>query len=446
MGKTLDVIIVGGGLGGLATAIAVKRAGHNVIVLEGAKQLSEVGAGIQVPPNTSRVLDAWGLLDRFKPKVAWPSKINMRRYSTGEVIGSTPLKPTMIERYGYPYFLIHRADYLQLLYDAAMEIGVSVILDARVDSVDDTSVTVTLESGTVYKGDLIVGADGIRSKVRLTVIPDEVILPKKSTNCAYRATVPVEVMRADPKIAHLMDDLNSNCWIGYRRHIMAYPMRDGQLYNLVMSHPGEAAVGQWNEPGNLDEMKHHYHKFDPAIQRVLEKVSGCLKWTLADLPVLSQWVSPSGRIVLIGDAAHAMLPYLAQGAAQSIEDGATLGVLLSNVQSTDEIPELLHLFEKIRRPRAERIQKGSLDNADIWHMPDGDDQIARDKAMKAEVEVPSNRKEEVKNVNQLENPNQWSDPNFQPWLFGHDAIATAKRALAERRRNTKPQVEHTASL
>lgn len=102
MVKTLSVIIVGGGLGGLATAIALKRAGHKVTVLEGAKQLSEVGAGIQVPPNTSRILDAWGLLDRFKTKVVWPGNINMRRYSTGEIIGSTPLKPKMIERYGYP--------------------------------------------------------------------------------------------------------------------------------------------------------------------------------------------------------------------------------------------------------------------------------------------------------------------------------------------------------
>lgn len=309
-------------------------------------------------------------------------------------------------------------------------------MNARVDSVDDASISVKLIDGTTYNADLIIGADGIRSNVRLAVMPDEYVAPKKSTNCAYRATVPVEAMRADPEIAHLMDDLNSNCWIGYRRHIMAYPMRNGQLYNLVMSHPGEAGVGKWNEPGDLDEMKHHYRNFDPVIQKVLTKVTSCLKWTLADLPVLSNWVSPSGKIVLIGDAAHAMLPYLAQGAAQAVEDGATLGVLLSQLQSIDEIPSLLHLYEKIRRPRAEIIQKGALENGDIWHMPDGDDQVARDLAMKMTPE-------EIKK-NLGKNPNQWSDPKFQPWLFGHDAIGTAKKALEEK--IGREFVEERASL
>lgn len=119
-------------------------------------------------------------------------------------------------------------------------------------------------------------------------------------------------MRADPEVRHLMDEASSNCWIGYRRHIMAYPIQEGKLYNLVMSHPGKAAVGKWNEPGNLDEMKAQYKGWDPVICKVLEKVEYCLKWTLADLPVLPRWVSKSGRVVLIGDAAHAMVPYLAQ--------------------------------------------------------------------------------------------------------------------------------------
>lgn len=280
-------------------------------------------------------------------------------------------------------------------------------------------------------------------------MPDEVVEPRASTNCAYRATVPAAAMRADPMVSHLMDDPNSNCWIGYRRHVMAYPIRNGELYNLVMSHPGRTSeLGKWNEPGNLEEMKWHYRKFDPVIQRVLSKVTSCLKWTLADLPVLSNWVSPSGRICVMGDAAHAMLPYLAQGAATAIEDAATLGVLFSDVKSVDEIPFLLNLYEKIRRPRCEKIQKGAYENSDIWHMPDGDDQIARDKAMKAEVPLnkESAENQEVKKLAPFKNPNQWSDDNFQPWLFGHDAIKVAKVRLTEARNTGSTELCATSSI
>jgi salicylate hydroxylase len=143
-------------------------------------------------------------------------------------------------------------------------------------------------------------------------MPEETVEPRLTTNCAYRATVPGYVMRQDSELSKLMDEPYSNCWIGYRRHIMAYPIQNGKLYNLVMSHPGKAAVGKWNEPGNLDEMKAQYEGWDPLIRKVLDKVDYCLKWTLADLPVLARWVSASGRVVLIGDAAHAMVPYLAQ--------------------------------------------------------------------------------------------------------------------------------------
>ncbi|KAG2225383.1 hypothetical protein INT45_010019 [Circinella minor] len=435
MGKTIiNIAVIGGGLGGLATAIALRRAGHNVTVYEGADELAEVGAGIQVPPNTSRLLDAYGLFDRFAKKVVWPANINMRRYSSGDIIGPTPLKPKMQELYGYPYWLIHRADYQRLLFDAAIEAGANVILGARVNGVDDSTITVHLENGKVEKFDLIIGADGIRSNVRLAVMPNEEVLPRVSTNCAYRATVPAAKMRADPKVSFLMDDPNSNCWIGYRRHIMAYPIRNGELYNLVMSHPGAAAVGRWNEPGNLEEMKTHYRHFDPTIRRVLEKVDNCLKWTLADLPVLSNWVSPSGRICLIGDAAHAMLPYLAQGAAQAVEDGATLGELLTDIKSVDEIPALLGLYEKIRRPRCEIIQKGAYENGDIWHMPDGETQVQRDLGMKGQL--PAGAK----------NPNQWGDGNFQPWLFGHNAITEARKRLGEFRKGSEQNGTEVARL
>ncbi|ANB14630.1 hypothetical protein AWJ20_2235 [Sugiyamaella lignohabitans] len=404
------IIVCGGGLGGLGCAIGLALNGHHVIVLEAASEINEVGAGIQIPPNCVKVLNEYGVAEKLKKYVTKPANINLRRYSTGEILNATKLDPHMTETYGFPYWLIHRADYQRVLWDYALSIGVAIKTCSRIDSVDDATHTVKLVDGTTYTGDLIVGADGIRSKVRdSAVVDEEVVLPTPSSNCAYRATVPAEEMLADPVIAHLMTDINSNCWIGYRRHVMAYPIRNGKMYNIVMSHPGQAAVGKWAEPGDIEEMKNHYKNFDPVVVQLLTHVKTVLKWVLADLPTLPRWVSKSGQTVLIGDAAHAMLPYLAQGAAQAIEDGACISSLLSQCETEKDIPDAMRKYEKRRKLRCEKIQRGARDNGYIWHMPDGEEQEQRDSDMKLQ---PADKK----------NPNQWSDPLFQKWMFGWDAF------------------------
>ena len=301
------------------------------------------------------------------------------------------------------------------MYDAAKEAGATILLGSPAESVEESESgpSVVLKDGRQFKGDVVVGADGIRSKTRRTVLKEN-IEAINSRNCAYRATVPAEVMNSDPAIAHLMTDINSNCWIGHERHIMAYPIRNGELYNLVMSHPGQASVGRWNEPGDLEEMKEHYSNFDPIIQRVLEHVDSCLKWKLVYLPPLTKWVSESGHVVLIGDAAHGMLPYLAQGAATSIEDGAALAECLDRVQDLSDIPFMLQAFQAIRKPRCEAIALGARANGDIWHMADGAEQAQRDSEMRQEMDHLSPQN--------VVNPNKWSDKDFQPWLFGYDTV------------------------
>lgn len=296
-------------------------------------------------------------------------------------------------------------------------------LDSFVEKVaDQPTPSVTLSNGEILNADIIIGADGIRSKIRESILENENVEIADSTNCAYRATVPNELMRKDVDTARLMDDINANCWIGHQRHIMAYPIRNGEMYNLVMSHPGKAQVGKWNEPGDLDEMKAHYANFDPVIRKVLDNVTSCLKWKIADLPSVPRWVSHGGHVVLIGDAAHAMVPYLAQGASTSIEDGAALAECLEKATDLSMVPSALRAFERIRKPRCETIQAGSRSNGDIWHMPDGPEQRQRDEDMMAVMED-----RDKKGANG-QNPNRWSDENFQPWLFGYDTVEEVSRS------------------
>ena len=237
-------------------------------------------------------------------------------------------------------------------------------------------------------------------------------------------------MRLDADTAQLMDDANANCWIGHQRHTMAYPIRNGAMYNLVMSHPGKASVGKRNEPGDLDEMKQHYADFDQLISKVLCKVSSCLKWKLADLPPVPRWVSKSGRVVLVGDATHAMVPYLAQGASTSIEDGAALAECVARATGLSMIPSVLQAFETIRKPRCDIIQSGSRANGSIWHMPDGPEQRKRDEEMRDTIR--NNGRKSDGEVSK--NPNRWSDETFQPWLFGYDTISEASKDILNMRR------------
>lgn len=408
--STFNIIIVGGGLAGLSAAIGLCQGGHDVTVLEGARKISEVGSGIQIPPNSVRVFDRYGIADRIEKVASKPQHIRLVRYQNGDVLNATDLTG-LSNTYGYPYWLIHRADYQDVLLQSAIEAGAKIRTSCRVQRVDDEEVAVYLTTGEVLKADLIIGADGIRSCVRETaVIPEEVVAPLKSGFCAYRAMVPAELMHADPKVSHLMSDVAATCWMGYRRHIMAYPIRDDSIYNVFMAHPGDAQVGKWSEEGNVEEMRKTYSHFDPTIRQVLDKVDGCLNWVLADLPMLSRWVSTkSKRVVIIGDAAHAMFPYLAQGAAQGIEDGACIANEISKCKTREDIGQAMLNYERRRKRRCEKIQSGARLNNHIWHLPDGPDQEERDQSMK--------------NIKfGVSNPNQWSDSEFQKWLFNWDAF------------------------
>jgi salicylate hydroxylase len=329
MGKQLKIIICGAGLAGLAAGIALRKKHHEVSIIESTSEITEIGAGIQIPPNSSRILISWGLEEKFREKVVVPRRMQTRRYATGEVLGLQEVNPFMEDTYGFPYlssvdivsertlifdryWLIHRADYQKILYDAAVEAGVHFSLGCHVESVDDNEATIMLRDGRRLQADLIVGADGIRSKIRKSILKDKDPEPEDSPNCAYRATVPAESMNQDPELAKFMSDPNGNLWTGPGGRVMAYPIKNATLFNLVMSHPGKAAVGKWNEPGDVNEMRKMHEDWDPVMQKILTHVDHCLKWKLAYISPLKTWVGGSGKVVIIGDAAHGMLPYVSQ--------------------------------------------------------------------------------------------------------------------------------------
>ena len=215
--------------------------------------------------------------------------------------------PLVIER---RHWLIHREDYRNILYNAAIELDIRILLGSPIETIDELGPTVLLKNGQQLAADLVVGADGIHSRTRKSILKNNDVEALDSPNCAYRATVPADVMLSDPKISDLMTDVKGNLWFGHENYIMAYPVRHGTMYNLVMSHPGKANVGRWNEPGNVEEMRKQYSNWDPVIQQVLSHVEDCRKWKLAYLPPLEKWVRESVRVVLIGDAAYGMLPYM----------------------------------------------------------------------------------------------------------------------------------------
>lgn len=463
---SLHIVVVGCGLGGLAAAHTLAHAGHRVTLVESAPAIGEVGAGIQVTPNLSRLLIRWGLGQALKDIAVVPEAIAFRRYNTGELIGWTKWGDTMEKNYGSPYYHIHRADFHRLLYDLAVPL-VTLRLASTVVKIDPSPATgpsITLKSGEVIRADLIVGADGVKSMIRDVVVGG----PTHATptgDAAYRAVIPVDKMLSDPELKSFIENPEMTAWMGPQRHIMAYCIvrflvlddlqmligflqRAKKEYNVVLLHPDDGSVESWTAEGSAEKMRKDFEDFEPRIQKILSFIPSTLKWKLMDRQPLATWVHPEGRVVLLGDSCHPMLPYRAQGAAMAVEDAAVLGNLLSRLTHISELPHLLRGYEAIRHTRTANTQKSSRLNQRIFHYPDGPEQEKRDSEMKAAMlyeraRLPPDHlralpEEERKKVNLNEdftgegNSNQWADMKKNLEQFGYDADLEADRWWNER--------------
>ncbi|KAH6669063.1 hypothetical protein B0J14DRAFT_599969 [Halenospora varia] len=407
----LQVVVVGAGLGGLACAIALARRGHAVTVLEQAVQLGEVGAGIQIPSNSSRLLLSWGLGPLLESFVVEPAGMTFRRWENGATIGYTKLVPEFRNNFGAPYYVIHRAHFHDALYRRALELGVDVRVDSRVVKYNLEAPSVELFTGKTVKADFIVAADGVKSAARGAVLGGVDAPPKKTGFAAYRGTVEVAKMKDDLEISWLLEKPSLNIWIGEDRHVMTYTIAAGESFNMVLSHVDPSDPATWKPENAINDMRKYFSGWDPRLTKVIGLIEKTIKWPLLSGSPLSGWVAASNKVLIIGDAAHAMVPYMSQGAAMAVEDGAALAAVLSLIETANEIPLALKVFETERMKRAGQMQGASLLNGELWHFADGPEQQLRDEAMRPEVDGKSFSW----------SANQWSDPVTQWWAYGYDA-------------------------
>jgi salicylate hydroxylase len=375
-----QALIAGGGIGGLAAALACARAGCDVRLYEQAAAFSEVGAGVQLGPNAVRRLHGWGLAQALAAVAAQPGHLCVRNAISGQPLATLPLNPDMAQRYGAPYCTVHRADLHAVLLDAlAREGGARLKTACPVRAVrqDGGSVTLSLMSDLDVEGDLLVGADGLWSTVRQHLLGDGAAVP--TGHVAYRALAVQQALPAALRSQQV------TAWLGPRLHVVAYPVRRGELLNLVaiVQGPPRGDAQDWDQAAVAAELQAAMGETCTAVRDLVQAMPHWRLWMLnARAPVSGPQALVNGRVALLGDAAHPMLPYLAQGAGMAIEDAAELGSLLTMTSAAAlDVPLALSRYALNRWQRVARVQARSLRNGRIFHAT-GAMQAARDGALR----------------------------------------------------------------
>ena len=363
--KPERVLIVGGGIGGLTAALALGRAGYRVAVYEQSPEFSEIGAGIMLTPNATRVLRHLGLEAALDRAALRPPASVYRRFDDASVIGDAPLAEAMETAYGAPYFHIHRSDLLDVLLAAVRAQGAAELRTghaARSCEQDGDRVTVRFADGEAAEGDLLLACDGIRSTLRGRLLAGAE--PRFRGQVAWRSLVPAD------GLPERVTARESVVWIGRDRHIVQYVLRGGSLVNYVAIAVQDRWTGEgWTRPAKRSELRAGFAGWHEDVQSLLEATpAGALyKWGLFDRDPLEQWVY--GRIALLGDAAHPMLPFMAQGSAMAIEDAV---ILARCVEAYDDLEVALSRYEAVRRERAARVILQSRAQTGLYQRLSGD--------------------------------------------------------------------------
>ena len=355
----LPILVAGGGIGGLAAAYALARKGFPVRVFEQAPEFKELGAGIQLGPNIFRALEKIGLKDAVLASSHLPPAMEMRCALSGEMVTRIPLDdPRFLERFQQPYAVTHRADIHAAILQACERNNlVSLETQRTVDGYEQhgDGVTLLLQSGQRVKGRALIGCDGMWSKIRDRIVGDG--KPRVSGHIAYRAVlkredVPEDLWRPDVVL-----------WAGPRTHFVHYPLRRGELYNLVAVFHSDRYVEGWNAEASADELWAHFNGQRPEVLRMLERIETWRMWVLCDREPVRDW--SKGRVTLLGDAAHPMLQYLAQGACMATEDAVVLADKVA--EQPDDLPAAFHAYVQQRYLRTARVQIMARVYGEFYH-------------------------------------------------------------------------------
>jgi len=370
-----EIAIVGGGIGGLAAAAFLHRAGLAATVYEQAATLREVGAGVVVAPNAARLLRALGVLDAFAERaVPLETGWEFRRWQDGTVLSSEDLATKCESLYGERTYTAHRADLLDAVRRAvpaaSVRLGRRCVALDPVDPLDQGGgprPTLTFDDGERVEADVVIGADGIHSLVRAALTAP--VPPAYSGLCAFRALVPAG--RAPAFARRPAQTL----WVGPGHHLVHYPVSAGELVNLVAFAPaGDYTTESWTATAPIEELLDEFAGWDERLVGLIRAAGTPGRWALLDRAPLTRWTR--GTVTLLGDAAHPMFPFFGQGAAQAIEDGAVLARCLAADQA--DPAAALRRYESVRMPRTTRLQEVSHARAHVNHLPDGPEQRARD--------------------------------------------------------------------
>ncbi|MCE1238240.1 MAG: 3-hydroxybenzoate 6-monooxygenase [Hyphomicrobiales bacterium] len=363
-----SVVVAGGGIGGLSAALALAKTGFSVTVLEQASQFGEIGAGIQIGPNAFHAMDWLGVGDAGRAKAVYIDKLIMMDGMSGEEIAHIPIDQPFRDRFRNPYAVIHRADLHGVLYDACVaHPEVTLINSERVVGYENTphGAQVVTETGTVFAGDAVIGADGVRSKIREQLTGGDAL--KLSGHVAYRAVLPIEDMP---------EDLRWNAatlWAGPKCHMVHYPLQGWKTFNLVATFVTDLENVGSNEPGTPEEVLGRFGDIVPRARKLLEVPKAWRRWVLGDRDPIENWTD--GKVTLIGDAAHPTHQYFAQGACMALEDAVCLGDALSK---NEDFEAAFLAYQTLRIPRAYRVILSSRELGRVYHAQ-GVERLVRNK-------------------------------------------------------------------